>query len=92
MDTSMGETRAESGAKSPPTARVMDVLAALANSPNGLTSAELAKSCAISTSTCALVLADHVLRQRAISLIASLTTRKRLQPRDSEAWKRTKSR
>ena len=58
MNTSMAETRSESGAKSPPTARVMDVLAALANSRPGLTSAELAKSCAISTSTCALVLAE----------------------------------
>lgn len=47
-----------STAKSPPTARVMDVLAALADSPKGLTSAELAKRCAISTSTCALVLAE----------------------------------
>jgi DNA-binding IclR family transcriptional regulator len=45
-------------AKSPPTGRVMDVLAALANSPSGLASAELAKSCSISTSTCALVLAE----------------------------------
>lgn len=44
--------------KSPPTARVMDVLAALADSRAGLTSAELAKRCAISTSTCALVLAE----------------------------------
>ena len=58
MDTSMAETRSESGAKSPPTARVMDVLAALANSNTGLTSAELAKTCGISTSTCALVLAE----------------------------------
>ncbi len=58
MDTSMAETRGASGAKSPPTARVMDVLAALASSRHGLTSAELAKSCAISTSTCALVLAE----------------------------------
>lgn len=58
MDTSMAATRSESGAKSPPTARVMDVLAALANSERGLTSAEVAKSCAISTSTCALVLAE----------------------------------
>jgi DNA-binding IclR family transcriptional regulator len=47
-----------STAKSPPTARVMDVLAALADSPEGRTSAELAKICAISTSTCALVLAE----------------------------------
>lgn len=36
----------------------MDVLAALADSPRGLASAELAKRCAISTSTCALVLAE----------------------------------
>lgn len=36
----------------------MDVLAALADTPAGLTSAELAKRCAISTSTCALVLAE----------------------------------
>jgi DNA-binding IclR family transcriptional regulator len=58
VNTSMAETRSESGIKSPPTARVMDVLAALANSKPGLTSAELAKKCAISTSTCALVLAE----------------------------------
>lgn len=36
----------------------MDVLAALADSPDGRTSAELAKACGISTSTCALVLAE----------------------------------
>ncbi|OCB42443.1 transcriptional regulator [Mycobacterium malmoense] len=36
----------------------MDVLATLADSSAGLTSAELAKRCAISTSTCALVLAE----------------------------------
>ena len=36
----------------------MDVLATLADSPNGRTSAELAKICGISTSTCALVLAE----------------------------------
>jgi len=47
-----------SPAKSPPTGRVMDVLAALANSPDGRTSAQVAKSCGISTSTCALVLAE----------------------------------
>lgn len=47
-----------STAKSPPTGRVVDVLAALADSPTGLTSAEVAKRCAISTSTCALVLAE----------------------------------
>ena len=47
-----------STAKSPPTGRVMDVLAALADSPEGRASAELAKICGISTSTCALVLAE----------------------------------
>ncbi|ORV13469.1 transcriptional regulator [Mycobacterium celatum] len=47
---------ASSTVKSPPTARVVDVLAALAHSPR--TSAELAKCCGISTSTCALVLAE----------------------------------
>ena len=47
-----------STAKSPPTGRVMDVLAALADSPTGRTSAELAKACGISTSTCALVLTE----------------------------------
>jgi DNA-binding IclR family transcriptional regulator len=36
----------------------MDVLAALADSPDGQTSVELAKMCGISTSTCALVLAE----------------------------------
>lgn len=36
----------------------MDVLAAVADSPGGLTSADVAKTCAISTSTCALVLAE----------------------------------
>jgi DNA-binding IclR family transcriptional regulator len=36
----------------------MNVLATLADSPNGRTSAELAKMCGISTSTCALVLAE----------------------------------
>lgn len=44
--------------KSPPTARVMDLLTALAAAPNGRTSAELARACGISTSTCALVLAE----------------------------------
>jgi DNA-binding IclR family transcriptional regulator len=48
----------ESTAKSPPTARVMDALGTLADSPNGRTSTELAKACRISTSTCALVLAE----------------------------------
>ena len=45
-------------AKSPPTRRVMDVLEALSDSPSGRTSAELAKICGISTSTCALLLAE----------------------------------
>lgn len=58
MATSMGAAPGRGDAKSPPTARVMDVLASLADSPQGRTSAELAKSCAISTSTCALVLAE----------------------------------
>lgn len=49
---------ASSTVKSPPTGRVMDVLAALADSADGRTSAELAKCCGISTSTCALVLAE----------------------------------
>jgi len=58
VGTSTGVTVGGSAAKSPPTGRVMDVLAALADSPNGSTSAELARSCGISTSTCALVLAE----------------------------------
>ncbi|WP_312038998.1 helix-turn-helix domain-containing protein, partial [Mycobacterium avium] len=58
MAESIGETPRRSGVKSPPTARVMDVLAAVADSPGGRTSAELAKGCAISSSTCALVLAE----------------------------------
>src|SRR5579875_3493213 len=45
-------------AKSPPTRRVMDILGALAGSAGGHTSAELAKLCGISTSTCALLLAE----------------------------------
>jgi DNA-binding IclR family transcriptional regulator len=45
-------------AKSPPTGRVMDVLEALSDSPGGRTSAELAKMCGISTSTCALLLTE----------------------------------
>jgi DNA-binding IclR family transcriptional regulator len=47
-----------STAKSPPTARAMQVLGTLADSPQGRTSAELARACGISTSTCALVLAE----------------------------------
>jgi DNA-binding IclR family transcriptional regulator len=58
MSSSTAEARQFEPAKSPPTARVMDVLAALSDSPGGHTSAELAKVCAISTSTCALVLAE----------------------------------
>jgi DNA-binding IclR family transcriptional regulator len=54
MDKSMDT----STTKSPPTGRVMDVLAALADSPDGRTSVELAKMCGMSTSTCALVLAE----------------------------------
>ncbi|MCW2556718.1 MAG: MarR family transcriptional regulator [Mycobacterium sp.] len=44
--------------KSPPTRRVMDVVEALADSIDGYTSAELARRCGITTSTCALVLAE----------------------------------
>jgi DNA-binding IclR family transcriptional regulator len=58
MGSSTGQPSAALPAKSPPTSRVMDVLAALSDSPDGRTSAELAKSCGISTSTCALVLAE----------------------------------
>jgi len=36
----------------------MDVVEALADSVEGRTSAELARQCGISTSTCALVLAE----------------------------------
>jgi DNA-binding IclR family transcriptional regulator len=44
--------------KSPPTRRAMDVVEALAGSIDGYTSAELARRCGITTSTCALVLAE----------------------------------
>src|SRR5882757_4349910 len=44
--------------KSPPTRRAMNVLDALAVSSTGLTSAQLARQCGISTSTCALVLGE----------------------------------
>jgi DNA-binding IclR family transcriptional regulator len=44
--------------KSPPTRRAMDVVEALADSVEGRTSAELARQCGITTSTCALVLAE----------------------------------
>jgi DNA-binding IclR family transcriptional regulator len=58
MDSSTVLASGAGPAKSPPTGRVMDVLAALSDSPNGGTSAELARACGISTSTCALVLAE----------------------------------
>src|SRR6202046_2797980 len=58
MDSSIAPPSAAGPVKSPPTGRVMDVLASLSDSPDGRTSAELAKSCGISTSTCALVLAE----------------------------------
>jgi DNA-binding IclR family transcriptional regulator len=58
MDSSTAPPNATGPVKSPPTSRVMDVLASLSDSPGGRTSAELAKSCGISTSTCALVLAE----------------------------------
>jgi DNA-binding IclR family transcriptional regulator len=58
MGSSTAPPPGATATKSPPTGRVMDVLAALADSPDGRTSAELAKSCGISTSTCALVLAE----------------------------------
>jgi DNA-binding IclR family transcriptional regulator len=44
--------------KSPPTRRAMDVVEALADSTDGRTSAALARHCGITTSTCALVLAE----------------------------------
>jgi DNA-binding IclR family transcriptional regulator len=58
MDSSIVPPPEAEPTKSPPTARVMDVLATLSDSPGGRTSAELAKICGISTSTCALVLAE----------------------------------
>jgi DNA-binding IclR family transcriptional regulator len=58
MDSSTAPSPSGGPAKSPPTGRVMDVLATLSNSPDGRTSANLAKRCGISTSTCALVLAE----------------------------------
>jgi DNA-binding IclR family transcriptional regulator len=58
VSASTVQPRGVAVAKSPPTGRVMDVLAALSHSPAGQTSAELAKICGISTSTCALVLAE----------------------------------
>ena len=54
----MDSSTAPTPGKSPPTGRVMDVLAALADSPGGGTSAELAKGCVIITSTFALVLTE----------------------------------
>ena len=44
--------------KSPPTRRAMNVLDALAASSAGLTSAQLARRCGITTSTCALILGE----------------------------------
>ncbi len=58
MASSTVSLRGTGPAKSPPTGRVMDVLEALSDSPDGRTSAELAKICGISTSTCALVLTE----------------------------------
>ncbi len=58
MGSSTVPLRGARPAKSPPTGRVMDVLDALSDSPAGRTSAELAKICGISTSTCALLLAE----------------------------------
>lgn len=58
MKAAMESSTAAGPSKSPPTGRVVDVLAALSESPRGRTSAELAKRCGISTSTCALVLAE----------------------------------
>jgi DNA-binding IclR family transcriptional regulator len=58
MRSSTVQVRETGPAKSPPTARVMDVLEALSDSPAGRTSAEVAKICGISTSTCALLLAE----------------------------------
>jgi DNA-binding IclR family transcriptional regulator len=43
---------------SPPTRRVMDVLHAVANAPQPLTSSQLATACGISSSTCALLLTE----------------------------------
>lgn len=58
MTSSTAQPDVSTGLKSPPTRRVMNVLSMLANSPVGHTSAEAAKACGISTSTCALVLAE----------------------------------
>jgi DNA-binding IclR family transcriptional regulator len=58
MGSSTVPLRGAGPAKSPPTGRVMNVLEALSDSPGGRTSAELAKMCGISTSTCALLLAE----------------------------------
>jgi DNA-binding IclR family transcriptional regulator len=58
MGSSIAPPDGAGPAKSPPTGRVMDVLAVLSDSSTGRTSAELANICGISTSTCALVLAE----------------------------------
>lgn len=53
----MGEPTASTSA-SPPTRRVLDVLESLAAASQGATASELARGCGISTSTCALILAE----------------------------------
>lgn len=58
MTSSTTPPGASAAVRSPPTRRVMNVLAALADSPNGRTSAEAARVCGISTSTCALLMAE----------------------------------
>ena len=54
----MGTSTKPRRAASPPTRRVMNVITALADSPDGRTSTQLATQCGISTSTCALILAE----------------------------------
>lgn len=59
MSTSTTSHPAQDAAvKSPPTRRTMAVLSALARAPRGRASTELARECAITTSTCALILAE----------------------------------
>ncbi len=57
-DSSTAQSGASAIVKSPPTRRVMKVLTALAASADGRTSAEVARICGITTSTCALLLAE----------------------------------
>lgn len=47
-----------STSKSPPTRRVVQILAVLSAAPGGLTSADIARICGITTSTCALILTE----------------------------------